>query len=89
MENDKVHPPHEYDLTINRKAYKWPKEEISGREIKTLAGSPDDWIVNQLVDGPGDDPEVSDQQLVHLALSATPKGEKRFTTRKPKTSPGS
>jgi hypothetical protein len=80
--------PHSYDLTVNRRQYTWPREEITGAEIKTLAGSPSDWVVNQIVDGPGEDPEVQDTQIVHLAKQAEPKGEKRFTTRKPKTSPG-
>jgi hypothetical protein len=78
--------PHE--LIVNRKPLTWPKEKIDGREIKTLAGSPADWVVNQIVDGPGEDPEVADDQFVDLDLHADPKGLKRFTTRKPKTSPG-
>jgi hypothetical protein len=79
---------HPHELIINRKPFTWPKEEIDGRQIKELAGSPADWVVNQIVDGPGEDPEIGDSQFVHLALDAEPKGVKRFTTRKPKTSPG-
>ncbi|BAJ83265.1 hypothetical protein ACMV_P5_00110 (plasmid) [Acidiphilium multivorum AIU301] len=78
--------PHE--LIVNRKPYTWPKDKIDGREIKALAGSPADWVVNQIVDGPGEDPEVANDQFVELALDAEPKGVKRFITRKPKTSPG-
>ncbi len=86
-DND-IHHGHQFELIINRTPYKWPEEEISGAEIKHLAGSPIDWVVNQIVDGPGEDPEVSDTDSVHLDESAPPKGRKRFTTRKPKTAPG-
>jgi Multiubiquitin len=79
----------EYPLKVNRIPHTWPKEEINGAQIKQLAGSPAGWVVNQTHDGPGEDPEVLDGQYVHLAEDAAPKGEKTFTTRKPKTSPGS
>jgi hypothetical protein len=77
-----------YDLVVNRVQKTWPREEITGAEIKDLASSPKDWVVNQIIDGPGEDPEIGDAQRVKLAYEAEPKGEKRFTTRKPKTSPG-
>ncbi len=83
------HRKRSYELIVNRKAYTWPYEKISGSQIKALAGSPADWAVNQIVEGPGEDPEIGDDQFVDLALDAEPKGVKRFTTRKPKTSPGS
>jgi hypothetical protein len=79
---------HEFELIINRREYKWPTEVISGAQIKMLAGSPPDWVVNQIVEGPGEDPEIGDNQEVPLDPHAPPKGIKRFTTRKPKTSPG-
>jgi hypothetical protein len=82
------HPKRSYELIVNRKPYTWPHEKISGSQIKALAGSPADWVVNQIVEGPGEDPEIGDDQFVDLALDAEPKGVKRFTTRKPKTSPG-
>jgi hypothetical protein len=88
MESESAQHPHEYELIINRKPHKWPKEEITGAEIKKLAGSPYDWVVNQIVDGPGEDPEITDLQSVHLDPKAPPPGVKRFTTRKPKTAPG-
>jgi hypothetical protein len=85
----KNEPQHvSYELIVNRVRHIWPREEITGAEIKKLAGSPSDWVVNQIVDGPGEDPEILDAQVVHLSFDACPKGEKRFTTRKPKTSPG-
>jgi hypothetical protein len=77
-----------YDLIVNKQLKEWPNHEISGAEIKTLAGSPQDWVVNQIVAGPGEDPEIADSQKVDLDKQAEPKGEKKFTTRKPKTSPG-
>lgn len=80
--------PKPFDLIINRKDRTWPHPEIDGRQIKELAESPADWVVNQIVDGPGEDPEIGDNQMVPLAHDAEPKGIKRFTTRKPKTSPG-
>jgi len=77
-----------YQLIVDRHEHVWPKELISGSEIKVLAGSPADWIVNEIVDGPGQDPEIADNQEVSLDVHTVPKGTKRFTTRKPKTSPG-
>jgi hypothetical protein len=78
----------QYDLIVNRVEQKWPTETITGAQIKKLAGSPSDWVVNQIVDGPGEDPEVGNDQAVHLDHDAPPKGKKKFTTRKPSTSPG-
>jgi hypothetical protein len=77
-----------YDLIVNKQLKQWPNREISGAEIKTLADSPQDWVVNQIVAGPGEDPEIADSQKVDLDKQAEPKGEKKFTTRKPKTAPG-
>lgn len=77
-----------YDLIVNRVQKDWPEPTITGAEIKKLAGSPADWVVNQNTGGPGDDPEISDDQKVPLDHKEPPKGIKRFTTRKPKTSPG-
>lgn len=80
--------PPQFDLIVNRKEEKWPRPEIIGREIKDLAGSPPEWVVNQIVGGPGDDPEVADDQHVQLDHQVPPKGIKRFVTRKPATNPG-
>jgi len=77
-----------YELIINKKPFEWPNQLISGADILKLAGSPTDWIVNEIIDGPGDDPEVGPSQEVDLDPKAEPKGTKRFTTRKPKTNPG-
>lgn len=86
-EHKKDGKPH-YDLVVNRAPYRWAHEKIDGRQIKGLAGSPADWVVNQIINGPGEDPEIADDQYVNLAPEAEPRGEKRFITRKPKTSPG-
>lgn len=77
-----------YSFLVNKVHKDWPQRLISGKEIKQVAGSPADWIVNQKVSGPGEDPEIGDNQKVDLDKQAEPKGEKQFTTRKPATSPG-
>jgi len=82
------HHKRSYELIVNRKTHPWPQEKINGSQIKVLAGSPPDWVVNQIIDGPGEDPEIGNDQFVELAIDAPPRGIKRFTTRKPKTSPG-
>jgi hypothetical protein len=79
---------HEFKLIVNKRDKEWPEEFITGAEIKKLAESPADWVVNQIVPGPGEDPEISDTQKVDLKEDARPDGIKRFTTRKPTTSPG-
>lgn len=73
-----------YELQINRKPYQWPKALISGAEIKNLSQSPSDFVVNQIIDGPGEDPEIADGQEVDLSKP----GIEKFITRKPKTTPG-
>src|SRR4051812_651003 len=78
----------EFHLIVNTHEHKWPRQTITGREILTLAGSPPEWIVNQLVPGPGEDPEIGPDQSVDLSPQAEPNGVKRFQTRKPKTNPG-
>lgn len=80
--------PKQFPLTINKKPYKWAEQFINGAQIKELSESPKDWIVNQIVPGPGEDPEIKDDQKVDLDQKAQPPGEKKFTTRKPATSPG-
>jgi hypothetical protein len=77
-----------YQLTVNKKPEKWPERHITGAQIKTLAGSPADYVVNQIVPGPGGDPEIGSDQSVDLAPQSEPHGEKKFTTRKPTTTPG-
>lgn len=82
--DDKKH----YKLIVNKEHKEWDKEQITGSEIKALAGSPADWVVNEKVPGPGNDPEIGNDQKVDLAKDVSPEGIKRFTTRKPSTSPG-
>jgi hypothetical protein len=81
--------PHEFELIVNKVPKKWPQQLITGAEIKRLAESPADWVVNQIMPGPGEDPAVADDQKVDLDQKAPPPGVKKFTTRKPTTSPGS
>lgn len=78
----------EYHLIVNKVEHKWPQQFIKGSEILTLAKSPPDWVVNQLVPGPGEDPEIPPGQSVDLDEKAEPEGVKRFQTRKPATNPG-
>lgn len=87
-DGDKLTLSQTYHLIVNRQPKDWKSEVITGADIRNLSGSPEDWVVNQIVDGPGEDPEVAPLQEVHLALDAAPVGEKKFTVRKPKTAPG-
>jgi len=77
-----------YKLIVNRVEKEWPHRHIEGRQILGLAGSPSDWVVNQLVPGGGEDPEIGPEQSVDLDVEADPRGIKKFQTRKPKTNPG-
>ena len=79
---------HDYSLIINKKQHPWPQQFITGSQIKILAGSPANWVVNQIVPGKGEDPEIGDDQRVDLDHQAEPRGEKKFTTRTPSTTPG-
>lgn len=78
-----------HSFIVNKEHTTWPHQFITGAEIKQVAGSPTDWVVNQIVPGPGADPEIGDAQRADLSKDAEPKGEKKFTTRKPTTTPGS
>ncbi len=73
-----------FKLMVNQKEREWGSPTITGKDIKILAGSPADWVVNQIVEGPGEDPEVGDAQQVSLEAP----GIEKFVTRKPTTSPG-
>jgi len=79
----------DFKLIVNKVEKTWKDRNITGAQILELAGSPSDWVVNQLVPGPGEDPEIGPTQSVDLDLKAEPEGVKRFQTRKPKTNPGS
>ena len=84
MENNHM----EHKLIVNKEEKTWPERYITGSQILKLAGSPPDWIVNELVPGGGEDPEIGPDQKVDLDVHAEPEGIKRFITRKPKTNPG-
>jgi hypothetical protein len=79
----------DYKMIVNKVEKPWPQQYIKGQEILVAAGSPPDWVVNQLVPGSGEDPEIGLEESVDLDLKAVPHGVKRFQTRKPKTNPGS
>lgn len=78
----------EIQVIVNKKPFKWGEQFITGKQVKELAESPDDYVVNQIVPGPGADPEIKDADLVDVRLTAEPQGVKRFNTRKPTTTPG-
>ena len=78
----------QFKLIVNKSEKEWAKQFITGGEILELAGSPPDWVVNQLVPGPGEDPEIEPTKSVDLDLKAEPHGVKKFQTRKPATNPG-
>ena len=79
----------EFHLIVNKNESKWPERHLKGSQILQLAGSPSDWVVNQLVPGAGEDPEIGPDQPVDLDPQTEPNGIKRFQTRKPATNPGS
>ena len=78
----------DFNLIVNKKEHSWPTRFITKADILTLAGSPATWVVNRIVPGPGDDPEVTATEQVDLDHQAEPKDVKRFQTRLPATDPG-
>ena len=78
----------DFTLIVNTAKKTWQKKFIKGAEILVLAGSPLDWVVNELVPGPGEDPEIGPDQEVDLSFDVAPPGIKKFKTRKPHTNPG-
>lgn len=77
-----------FKLIVNKVDKAWAEQFITGAQILGLAGSPPDWVVNQIVPGPGEDPEIGPSQKVDLDPKAEPHGIKKFQTRKPATNPG-
>src|SRR4051794_38021439 len=67
---------HEFELIVNKQPHKWPNQFVAGADIKRLAGSLPDWVVNQIVPGPGEDPEIADNQKVDLDPKSPPPGVK-------------
>jgi hypothetical protein len=82
------HEHHPSRLIVNKEEKDWSDRYITGHQILDLAGNPADWVVNELVPGAGEDPEIGPNQPVDLDFEAEPKGIKKFQTRKPKTNPG-
>ena len=62
-EDDKGHTGHKFHLIVNKVEKDWNNQFITGAEVRGLNGSPSDWVVNQLLPGPGNDPEISDSQV--------------------------
>jgi hypothetical protein len=75
---------HEFHLVIDNRQHKWPKELITGNEIKGLAKVDlTTFSVWEITPGAGDDEEIGDQQEVDL------KGrEKKFIVGKKHTTEG-
>lgn len=88
-ENHEHEKHHEFKIIINKAEKEWSEQFITGAQILVLAGSPAEWVVNQLVPGPGEDPEIGPEQRVDVDPKAEPHGIKKFQTRKPATNPGS
>lgn len=88
MDTNSKEKPQEFKLIVNRQEKPWPQQFITGEEILKLADSPPDWVVNLIVPGSGEDPEIGAKQPVDLSLKADPEGVKKFLTRKPRTNPG-
>ena len=79
------HHDEEYHLKVDNKPHSWPKEFISGLQIKELAKvDVKTYSVWEVVPGPGDDIEIPDAKEVDL------KGEpeKRFITGKKHSTEG-
>ncbi len=80
------HPEHhhEYHLIIDNHQHEWPKEFITGAEIKALAKvDPATYSVWEIIPGPEDDIEIGDAQEVNLKVH-----EKRFITGKKHSTEG-
>jgi multiubiquitin len=76
------HEQRRFNIIVDQKRHDWPKPEISGLEIKELAGvDADKYDAWQDVPGP-DDLQIKDQQKVDLTKPGT---EKFFTGKKTTT----
>lgn len=75
--------PNTYKVIVDQQLHDWPKPQITGTEIKELAGVDPSWGVWQDVPGPND-PPVGDVQVVDL----TGPGTERFFTGKKTTTEG-
>lgn len=63
--------PEKITILINQKPYEVPKEQMTGREIKQLAGGPVEYLLVLVVKKPdeqagGDDQQVQDDQVIAL-----------------------
>jgi len=54
------------NIRINQRHYKVEVEEMSGAQLKELAGIPAANLLFREVRGPGDDEQISDATVVHL-----------------------
>lgn len=68
-------------IYINQEPHLWPRESITGAEIKKLAKVPDWWVVNCKV-RVGEDPELGHEESTLLPITEPAK----FVVRNPGTS---
>jgi Multiubiquitin len=54
------------NITIDGTHYKLDRDEISGAELKQLAGIAELNLLFREVRGPGDDEQIADETVVHL-----------------------
>jgi hypothetical protein len=54
------------NIKVDHKHYQVHAHEITGAELKRLAGIPDTNLLFREVRGPGDDEPVQDETVVHL-----------------------
>jgi hypothetical protein len=54
------------NIQINHKHYQVHQQEITGAELKELAGIPDANLLFREVHGPGDDEQIQNETVVHL-----------------------
>ena len=72
-----------FNIIVDQKHHQWPQPEISGLEIKKLAGvDPEKYDAWQDVPGPRDDVLIKDKDKVDLTK---PGAEKFFTGKKTTT----
>lgn len=55
-----------FTIHINKKPYDWDHPSITGAQVKTLAGVPQDYQVVLILPGQQLDPPVGDQEAIDL-----------------------
>lgn len=76
-----MHEQQTFRLIVDHRPYEWPREQITGVQIKSLAGVDASYGVWQQLPS-AEDPEILDNQVVDLSAHGT---EKFFTGKKTTT----